>query len=116
MTTSAVTVQPSGLVFSADVGETVFAAARRNGLRWPTVCGGEGTCHTCAVEVLDGDSALAPPDDYELEQLDDIRAFAAHPLRCRLACQARIAAPRPVVVHRTGVRRLAALVDAPDKN
>jgi uncharacterized 2Fe-2S/4Fe-4S cluster protein (DUF4445 family) len=35
-------------------GETVFAAARRAGLRIVGACGGRGSCGSCVVRVLDG--------------------------------------------------------------
>ncbi len=36
-------------------GETVFQAARRNGVRIVGACGGRGACGTCRVHIVEGD-------------------------------------------------------------
>lgn len=41
------------------------------------------SCSTCHIEVLEGASALLPPDD---EELDVLEAISAPPPRYRLAC------------------------------
>jgi len=54
------------------------------------------SCATCHIEVLEGDDALLPPEDEELDVLD---AIASTPPRYRLACCAKLrAGPGEVVV------------------
>ncbi|MGE2729952.1 2Fe-2S iron-sulfur cluster-binding protein [Mycolicibacterium vaccae] len=99
-----VTVQPSGITFDADDGQTVMAAALAAGLRWPTVCGGQGNCLVCHVEVVEGPERLAPPSDEETRAvrglLGDRGGRGEH---VRLACQAGVHGD--VVVLKRGVRR-----------
>jgi 2Fe-2S ferredoxin len=45
------------------------------------------SCATCHIEVLEGESALLPPEDEELDVLD---AIASPPPRFRLACCAKV--------------------------
>jgi len=45
------------------------------------------SCGTCRVVVLEGEAALEPPEDEELDVLD---AFGQKPPKYRLACQARL--------------------------
>jgi len=63
-------------------GTTVLEAA--DALRIPIgrVCGGQGTCSTCRVEVVSGAANLSPIDENEI-------AYELGP-NVRLACQARI--------------------------
>jgi len=42
-------------------GKTLLASALEMGIRISHVCGGDGACGTCRVEVVDGWSALTPP-------------------------------------------------------
>lgn len=99
-------VEPSGAEIVADVGETIFAAARRQGYSWPTVCGGEGSCRACVLTVLDGAEGLSAVAGWEREGLDAIRSTLRGDLSAyRLACQ--VTTERDVVVRKIGVRKLA---------
>jgi 2Fe-2S ferredoxin len=83
-----VEVRPSGLRFDVGDGETVFAAAARAGLKWPTVCDGAEHC--------------SPVGPLEQEVFDTV---LHQPLRDRrLVCQLRVTGP--VTVLRRGVRPL----------
>ena len=42
-------------------GKTVLSCALEMGVRLSHVCGGDGACGTCRVEVVEGWSALTPP-------------------------------------------------------
>jgi 2Fe-2S ferredoxin len=99
-----VLVQPAGLRLAPEPGETVFAAAVRVGYRWPTVCGGLGTCRTCVMVVESGRENCAPIGDLEAEGLDALKEprDGVH----RLACQTRVSGD--VVVTKRGVRPLRA--------
>ena len=98
-----VEVEPSGLAFEVDPGETVFAAAGRQGYRWPTVCGGLGTCRTCIMTVIEGADSCSPVDAWEAEGLEEIGA-AAGAGDVRMACQTRVCGL--VRVRKPGVRPL----------
>lgn len=97
-----VEVRPSGIVLTLRPEETLMSAALRAGYRWPTVCGGEGTCRTCFVLVEDGAQHCSPVSDFEEEGLRAIRRTAAGDVR--LACQLRVSGC--VAVHKRGVKRL----------
>lgn len=94
-----ITVKPSGLHITAAAGQTIMAAADAAGYRWPTICGGNGECLVCHVEVLEHPEHLAPADDRESQA---IRSISAHRPQVRLACQAAVHGD--VVVRKRGVR------------
>jgi ferredoxin, 2Fe-2S len=99
-------IEPYGIEILAADGESIMAAARRHGLYWPTICGGNGTCRTCYLVVVDGGENFVPAGPSEAQALTAItRSFstAAEPLR--LACQANISGD--VVVVKYGVRPAA---------
>jgi adenylate cyclase len=96
-------VLPGDLTVEVADGETLMGAAERAGLRWPTICGGDGTCQTCFIEARQGDIAAPPPGPVEIEGL---RVLAERmefaPGTVRLACQFRPSAD--ATVHKRGVR------------
>ena len=97
-----VRVEPMGLEFEADAGESLMAAADRAGYQWPTLCHGVGTCTICVTEVLAGGDGLAPVGTVEQAALS---LLFPRPLRrgdLRLACQAIV--EHDVVVEKRGVR------------
>lgn len=97
-----VRIDPQGHAVRAEPGETVMAAARRSGLRWPTVCGGQAECGVCALEVVDAPGGLAPPAEDEVLRLAGLPEQRRHPARAyRLAC--RLVAVDGLVVHKRGV-------------
>lgn len=99
--TARVLVQPSGKEITVDDDETVFAAALRHGMRWPTVCGGLGSCRTCFMVVLAGAEFCSPVDSWEAEGLADL-VLVERTGPIRLACQTRVNGP--VVVRKPGAR------------
>ena len=102
-----VRVRPSGAEIPVAEGEGLMAAAVRNGYRWPSICGGEGRCTACFVQVEEGRAAVAPPEQAEVSALELVRLrFRADPDRVRLACQLRVF-DNGVVVFRPGVRPLS---------
>jgi ferredoxin len=96
-----VTVLP--LDVTVDVAETepLMEAARRQGLWWPTVCGGDAECGTCWVIVAEGWEHCAEAGELERNRL--ALGMKAKESRARLACQLRVSGP--VTVHRRSVRR-----------
>ena len=71
-----VTVMPLGVAIEVEDGESVFHAAVDAGYKWPTVCGGEGSCRTCYMRILEGADSFEASDDWEQEVLDDL-AFSS---------------------------------------
>jgi ferredoxin len=55
-----VRVEPAGIELTVHKGETVFEAALRLGVDWPTICYGQARCTACALRVLAGHQNLEP--------------------------------------------------------
>ena len=98
-----VTIQPLNVEIEAPGGETIMAAAQREGYYWPTTCGGEGRCTTCACVVISGMNHLSERGRFEAKVLTEERGPAVLEKPIRLACQAHVYGD--VVVEKTGVRR-----------
>ena len=96
-----VRVEPGGAAFETAAGETIMAGANRAGYRWPTVCGGQGTCRTCYVRVLEHPENLSTIGPWESEGLAAL-GLTGDGGPVRLACQAR--PEGDIVVHKPGVR------------
>ena len=99
-------VEPSGLRFAADEGDTLVEAAAKAGIRWPGVCGGIAECGVCAVEVRDAGPSTAPPTPLEFSMLRRLRPRPNAVGSLRLACQLRIMSD--LRIFKTGVRKPAA--------
>jgi 2Fe-2S ferredoxin len=99
--TPLVLVRPAEIELAVEGGETLFQAAERAGYRWPTICGGQGTCRTCFVRVHEGAEHCSEIDPLEAEGIGALR----QPLdgTVRLACRLRVSGP--VTVTKRGVRR-----------
>lgn len=83
-------VLPGDLSVEVGEGETLMAAAERAGLRWPTVCGGDGTCQTCFIEAREGDISSPLPGPTEVAGLHTLAERMDFPAgTVRLACQFR---------------------------
>ena len=84
-------VEPSGVCFEAQEGETIMAAAIRCGFTWPTICGGQGTCKTCVCLTLDGEEHLSAVGAWERQGLESIADTLPNGGDgWRLACQAEL--------------------------
>lgn len=80
-----------------------MAAAHEAGYYWPTTCGGQGICTSCACNVEEGTQHLDEMGRSERRTLSEERGEAAlRSGRLRLACQARLSGD--VVVTKRGVR------------
>jgi uncharacterized 2Fe-2S/4Fe-4S cluster protein (DUF4445 family) len=81
MTAFSINFQPVGRRGECRKDESLLACARRLGVGINTICGGEGVCHSCKVQVLSG--AVSKPTPNERE------AFSPQELKegWRLACQ-----------------------------
>jgi 2Fe-2S ferredoxin len=98
-----ITILPLDCVIEAIEGATIMEAAREHGLYWPTTCGGEGICTSCACTVEEGEANLEPIGRGELKTLAvELGEGAVRSRRLRLACQARVHGD--VTVTKRGVR------------
>ena len=112
MTESAdVRVEPLGAVLTPAADESVFHCALRVGYRWPSVCGGEGSCRSCFMVVTEGEDLLEPVGPWEQEGINAIVAPPGPSGVVRLACQARLRAEAvgQVVVNKRAVRKMKAV-------
>src|SRR5713226_8371862 len=98
-----ITIFPLDQVIEAPNGATIMEAAWEHGLYWPTPCGGEGICTSCACSVDEGAENLEPMGRSELKTLkEELGEAAIQARRLRLACQARVRGD--VTVTKRGVR------------
>jgi 2Fe-2S ferredoxin len=98
-----ITLRPLDVVLETLAGETIMGAAQKQGYYWPTTCGGEGRCTTCACVILQGLEKLSERGRFEAKVLTEERGSSVLQSPIRLACQAHVYGD--VVVEKTGVRR-----------
>lgn len=100
-------IEPAGLALDVKAGDTLFAAARDQGLSWPNACGGHGLCRLCWMDVSAGAENLAAPSAWERASLAAlmpmITAEIKTPETVRIACEAIILGD--VAVFKADVRR-----------
>lgn len=98
-------ILPLDVEIEAPAEATLMAAAQALGYYWPTTCGGEARCTTCACEVLAGRASLTPMGRAEERALVTERGPRVLQTSLRLACQARVRdADGRVVLRKPGVR------------
>lgn len=95
-----VRIEPSGIEFDAREGETLMDAAHEAGYYWPTTCGGQAICTTCACVIVEGADGVDAMGRAERAALEEGRG-AMGPARFRLGCQAHVYGD--VVVRKPGV-------------
>jgi len=83
-------IMPLDVEIESSPDTTIMDAARSHGYYWPTTCGGEGRCTTCACEVIEGSLALSPMGRAEERTLLSERGPGVLHTKTRLACQARL--------------------------
>ena len=104
--TARVRVEPLGVEFELQPGETLMAAAQRGGYYWPTICKGNAQCNRCAVTVVDG-TGLLPYSPVELAGLRNVRwRDGPEDHTDRLACQLRADENAAAIVEKRGVRHV----------
>lgn len=97
-----VTVLPAGLTVQVGEWDRLMKAAHAQGLRWPNMCGGGGTCRKCVLSILDGVEYATKPTSFELQGLASIAHKLEHePKPVRLACMLRTSGD--MVVKKEGV-------------
>jgi 2Fe-2S ferredoxin len=97
-----ITLKPLEVDLDVTEGDTIMGAAQKQGYYWPTTCGGEGRCTTCACVVVDGMEHLSERGRFEAKVLTEERGPAVLRSPIRLACQAHVYGD--VIVEKTGVR------------
>jgi 2Fe-2S ferredoxin len=98
-----VTIEPLSQTIEVEDGATIMEAAWSHGLYWPTTCGGQGICTSCACSVEAGADNLEPMGRSELKTLrEELSEATVRSRRLRLACQARVRGD--VTVTKQGVR------------
>ena len=83
-----VEICPEGAAIEAEPGESICAAALRNGIEIEHACEMSCACTTCHVVVREGFDSLEEADELEEDLLD--KAWGLEP-ESRLSCQARVA-------------------------
>lgn len=98
-----VRVEPSGASIGVRQGETLMAAAERQGYRWPTICHGQALCTACCIVLDNNLEAFEPAGPAELQGLELLHGRSYYEGKVvRLACQARVLSA--TVVTKRGVR------------
>ncbi len=64
-----ITVEPTGDVIEVEEGQTILAAALRQGVWLPFACG-HGTCGTCKVQVLEGYADVGNASSFALMDVE----------------------------------------------
>jgi len=82
MTAFTIDFEPVGRRGECQKNESLLACARQLGVGISSICGGEGICHSCKVQILSGTVSKLTPNEHE--------AFTSQELKdgWRLACQA----------------------------
>lgn len=96
-------VLPADVSFDVDDGESVFQAAQRHGIRWPSVCNGDCECGICYMVVEDGADNVCPRTRAEADRLS--LGMKANEPRARLACRSKLVGD--VTVVRRGVKPIS---------
>ena len=84
-----VQVLPLDVELTVRRGESLMAAAQRQGYYWPTRCRGQALCTACLFEIVSGEHGFDPAEPLEQDALESLSEFQARRAgRLRLACQA----------------------------
>jgi uncharacterized 2Fe-2S/4Fe-4S cluster protein (DUF4445 family) len=81
MTAFTIDFEPVGRRGKCQKNESLLACARQLGVGINSICGGEGICHSCKVQVLSGTVSKSTPNEHEAFTSQDLKE------RWRLACQ-----------------------------
>lgn len=76
------TFQDAGISQEFETGARILICANKMGIKVSQVCGGDGACGTCRIEVVEGWSQLSPPTpDETYKELEE---------PYRLSCQTQL--------------------------
>jgi adenylate cyclase len=79
-----VTFADEGQSAEFPAGKTLLSCSKEMGVRVSSVCGGDGACGTCRIEIVEGwDNVTPPTPDETYKELDP---------PYRLSCQAKLIA------------------------
>jgi 2Fe-2S ferredoxin len=93
-----VLVRPAGIELWVSHGESLMAAANRQGWYWPTSCGGSAVCNRCCVVVPPAfETSFLPMTKLERDGLRAVRWLRGDAPGERLACQAGVVGDAEVV-------------------
>ncbi len=108
-----VTVQPSGRSFSVEAGETVLAAAIRQGVGLPYGCK-DGACGSCKCRKLQGEVTHGP---HQAKALNDEEEAAGYVLTCSASAHSDLVLESRQVTDESAfpVRKMPARVQALQK-
>lgn len=98
-----VRVEPAGVEFEVQAGESVAEAAWRLGYSWPTRCWGQAECMVCFTKVIGGEMQTEAPEDEELHQMRTLLPRQSWSSLTRLACRLKVKGPG-VILEKRGVR------------
>jgi uncharacterized 2Fe-2S/4Fe-4S cluster protein (DUF4445 family) len=73
--------EPVGRRGKCQNNESILACARRLGVGISSICGGQGTCHACKVQILSGTVSKPTPNEHEALTPQELKEG------WRLACQ-----------------------------
>ena len=89
-----VTIEPIGEQIEVEEGQTILAAALRQGVWLPFACG-HGTCATCKVQVLEGDVEIGDASPFALMDVErgegKVRSPCGWQERCCSTCKPTLA-------------------------
>jgi ferredoxin, 2Fe-2S len=97
-----VRVLPAGIEFEVRPGESVAAAAWRQGYTWPTKCWGQVECMVCFVRMVDGELSMVPPGEEEVHQMRTLLPRRLRSPLTRLGCRLEVTG-EGVVLEKKGV-------------
>ncbi len=97
--------EPVGRRGKCREGENLLECARLLGVDLINICGGEGTCGSCLVQVLEGE--VSPITEAEREFIPDENLVQGYRLACRAipasGCKVRVPAESLTTPQRTQV-------------
>lgn len=95
-------IEPSGIEFDCQAGETIIQAAWRHGYYWPTICGGVAECGACRCELTEGVENAEPPSMAEQIFFRTMPRMRERNPALRLACCLKVSGV--VTIRKAGVK------------
>ena len=86
---------PSGRETRVAAGSNLLETAREAGLSVASACGADGICGRCGLEILEGESSLAPPSEREVRVRERNRIEPKLRLSCMLTVDGDLVVTAP---------------------